>query len=43
MYYVEYINTFDEFVNEYTCPPININPIMFFKNALGNIQIVTTG
>ena len=43
MYYVEYINTFDEFVNVYTCPSININSITFFKHALGKAKFVKTG
>jgi hypothetical protein len=34
MRYVEYINTFDEFVNKYIVPSINISLITSFKNEL---------
>ena len=34
MYYVEYINTFDEFVNKYIVPSTNVRPITAFKNEL---------
>ena len=34
MHYVEYINTFEVFVNKYTVPSINIRLIMSLKNEL---------
>jgi hypothetical protein len=43
MRYVEYNNTFVKFVNKYNIPSVNISPTTFFKNELGNAQIVTMG
>jgi hypothetical protein len=43
MHYVEHKNTFDQFVNKYNVPSVNISLIMTFKNELENAQTVTGG
>jgi len=35
IHYAQYINMFEQFVNKYNVPSINIRLITYFKNMLG--------
>jgi hypothetical protein len=41
MHYVEYKNTYDQFVNKYNVLSVNISLITSVKNELGKAQIAT--
>jgi hypothetical protein len=43
IHYVEYINTFNNFIYNYIVFSIHIRMITSFKNELGNAHIVTVG
>jgi hypothetical protein len=41
MHYVEYKNTYDQFVSKYNVPSVNISQITSVKNELRKGQIAT--